>query len=331
MIMTETVSTCLLCGSPDSRLFDQRMFRSLPVTNRICNTCGFVFQSPRMTEPETKEFYAAEYRCLYQGSEGPSAKDLAVQVQRARSLLAFFQASNSGVNTQGAPAAEKEYALYLDIGSSAGKLLESFAQANGWRVAGVEPGDAYRQDAQRRGLDVYATLEGFEQSGQYPCDLISMIHVLEHLPDPVPYLAHLRQKLLQPGGWLLLEVPNLYCHDCFETAHLTSFSAHTLTQTLQQAGFEIVALKKHGAPRSRLLPLYITVLARSDEREKTLASRDKILVSREKTSLPVSPYVVGTRREVIPEHNVQLKRRIGMLRRRVATRLFPSLAWIPVP
>ena len=130
------------------------------------------------------------------------------------------------------------------------------------RVVGIEPGDAYRQEDQRRGLDVYASLEGLKQSGQYPCDLVSLIHVLEHLPNPVLYLVQLRQELLKPNGWLLLEVPNLYAHDCFEVAHLASFSAHTLVQTLKQAGFEIVALRQHGAPRSRLLPLYITVLAR---------------------------------------------------------------------
>ncbi len=307
--MTETVSTCLLCGAPDSRSFDQRVFRGLRVTNRICSTCGFVFQSPRMTEAESQEFYAAEYRRLYQGSEEPTDKDLAVQTERARLLLAFTQAS------MGAPTVGTEDALFLDIGCSTGKLMDSFAHVYGWRVTGVEPGDAYRQELQHRGLDVYATLEGFEQSGQYPCALISMIHVLEHLPDPVPYLAHLRLKLLQPEGWLLLEVPNLYCHDSFEVAHLTSFSAHTLAQTFQQAGYKIVALKKHGAPRSRLLPLYITLLARPVSEPAGAAQAV--------SDTRVGPYIV------VPERNVQLKRRIGMLRRRVVTRLFPSLAWIP--
>jgi hypothetical protein len=99
-------------------------------------------------------------------------------------------------------------------------------------------------------------------------------------------------------------VPNLYAHDCFEVAHLISFSAHTLGQTLKQAGFEIVALRKHGAPRSRLLPLYLTLLARPLP-----------------TILPL---------EVIPERGVERKRRIGMLRRRVVSRLFPALAWIPI-
>jgi 2-polyprenyl-3-methyl-5-hydroxy-6-metoxy-1,4-benzoquinol methylase len=296
--MTEQVTNCPLCGKTGSRPFDQRVFHGLPVVNRICAACGFVFQSPRMTEAELQEFYAAEYRRLYQGSEGPSAKDLAVQTQRADALLDFTRPYLSGA------AALSEDSLFLDIGCSAGKLLESFARAYHCRVVGVEPGDAYRAEDQRRGLDVYASLDGVEQAGQYPCDLISLIHVLEHLPDPVQYLAHLRQKLLKPDGALLIEVPNLYAHDSFEVAHLASFSAHTLVETLKQAGFELVALRKHGAPRSRLLPLYITVLAR--------------------------PLPVSLLQAVAPERGVQLKRRVGMFRRRIVTRLFPGQAWLPL-
>jgi 2-polyprenyl-3-methyl-5-hydroxy-6-metoxy-1,4-benzoquinol methylase len=297
--MTEQISACPLCGGAESRRFDQRVFRGITVTNRICTTCGFIFQSPRMTETELDEFYAAEYRRLYQGSEGPAAKDLAVQARRARVLLDFIQTCRSGTTSP-----LNENTLFLDIGCSAGKLMDCFAQTFGCRVVGIEPGDAYRQEDQRRGLDVYASLDGLRQAGQFPCDLISLIHVLEHLPNPVQYLTQLRQELLKPTGWLMLEVPNLYAHDCFEVAHLSSFSAHTLTQTLKQSGFEIVALRKHGAPRSRLLSLYITILAR-----------------------PLSnPISLG----VSPEAGVQLKRRAGMLRRRVVSRLFPSQAWIPV-
>jgi 2-polyprenyl-3-methyl-5-hydroxy-6-metoxy-1,4-benzoquinol methylase len=294
--MTEHLSTCPLCGANGSRLFDQRVFRGIPVSNHICTTCGFIFQTPRMTENELQEFYAAEYRRIYQGKEEPVAKDIAMQTLRARALLDFTQPYLAGsLNGD---------ALFLDIGCSTGKLMESMAHAFGCRVVGIEPGNAYRQEDQHRGLDVYASLEGLKQSGQYPCDLVSLIHVLEHMPNPVQYLSHLRQELLQPNGWLLVEVPNLYAHDSFEVAHLSSFSAHTLVQTLMQAGFSIVALKQHGAPRSRLLPLYITVLARPQEKP--------------------------SRRAVSPERGVENKRKLGMLRRKVATRLLPRQAWIPI-
>ena len=53
-----------------------------------------------MTETELQEFYAAEYRRVYQGKEEPVAKDVAVQAQRARSLLDFIQPYLAGTASQ---------------------------------------------------------------------------------------------------------------------------------------------------------------------------------------------------------------------------------------
>jgi hypothetical protein len=129
-----------------------------------------------------------------------------------------------------------------------------------------------------------------------------MSHVLEHLPDLVGFLTHLRESVLTLSGWLLLEVPNLYAHDSFEVAHLYAFSPHTLGEVLRRSGFEFVKFEKHGRPNSALLPLYITVLYRPAARPEP--------------------------RPVRPERGVALKRRLGMLRRRILSRLFPHRAWL---
>jgi len=243
-----------------------------------------------MTDDELDAFYAAEYRRLYQGDEGPSSKDLRAQEGRAASLLEFTR------------AAVPEVTRHLDIGCSAGILLERFRDDYACQPRGVEPGEAYRGYAQSRGLIVYASLDDLYAADEPRFDLISMGHVLEHLPKPVEYLAALRERCLTPEGLLLLEVPNLYCHDSFEIAHLTSFSAHTLRQTLEQAGYKVVKLEKHGRPRSALLPLYLTLLAK-----------------------PGKP--AG---DVKPENNVARKRQWGMFQRRVLQKLFPHKTWLPI-
>jgi hypothetical protein len=147
---------------------------------------------------------------------------------------------------------------------------------------------------------VYAAIEDLPAERQDRCDLISLAHVLEHLSNPVGYLTYLREKHLTAAGWLLLEVPNLYCHDSFEIAHLVSFSAHTLRQTVQKACFEVVKLEAHGRPRSELLPLYLTVLARPGQSTGVIR----------------------------PEKSVARKRQLGMFRRRVLQKLFPKKAWL---
>jgi 2-polyprenyl-3-methyl-5-hydroxy-6-metoxy-1,4-benzoquinol methylase len=289
--MTETVKHCPLCGSEKSAHFDKRQLHGFEVLNRICGGCGFVYQSPRMTEAELNEFYAAEYRQVYQGEEGPSQADLNTQIARAESLLAFTKGKIDKIT------------CHLDIGSSAGILLKTFQEAYQNRMVGVEPGEAYRQHAEGQGVDTYHNLEGMCQAEDGRYDLISMAHVLEHLPDPVGYLTELREDLLESAGWLLLEVPNLYFHDSFEVAHLTAFSAHTLKQTLAHAGFKIVAMKKHGQPRSDIIPLFLTLLAKPNPEPRPGAVKS--------------------------EKFGPLKRNVGMFTRRVLIKLIPSRAWKP--
>ncbi len=287
--MPEDVRVCPLCGSHRSRLFDYRLFRGQPVFNRICGQCGLVYQSPRLTDAEREAFYTREYRLLYGGSAEPTSRDLAVQRARAEALLAFCRPFLAIISA------------HLDIGCSTGILLQHFARAYSCHATGIEPGESHRSYAQQQGLEVYASLAELEQSRSAPFDLISMIHVLEHLPSPAEYLTHLRHCLLTPDGWLLIEVPNLYAHDCFEIAHLFSFSTHTVRQTLYQAGYQIVHLERHGRPRSQLVPYYITVLARPCPTRRTTSTR--------------------------PERMVGLQRKLGLLRRKLLTRLFPRQAW----
>lgn len=300
--MPEDVNQCLLCGSERSRFFGSRRFpyfvqgssgktETMAVAYRICQKCGLVFQSPRMTVDELAEFYERQYRVAYQGDEGPSRKDLFVQEGRAHSLLGFLR--EYGVSPS----------RHLDIGSSAGVLLEATGKAYGAHGVGIELGKAYREYATGRGLTIYADLDQLAKADEGKFDLISMAHVLEHISQPVEYLQTLREQFLEEDGYLLIEVPNLYCHDSFEIAHMILFSPHTLRQVLQQAGYRVLALKAHGAPRSDVLPLYLTCLAR-----------------------PMHEKVI-----LVPERGVGIKRKMGLLRRRLVEKAQRGRAWKPLP
>ena len=282
--MTENVNACPLCGNDQRRLFDRREFRGQVVTNQLCLKCGLVYQSPRMTASESSAFYTQEYRLLYEGSAEPTSRNLTDQRGRAESLRMFSRPFITAVGQ------------HLDIGCSVGVLLKDFHEVYHCRLVGIEPNEVHRAHAQEDGLAVYADLNELEKEEKDRFDLISIVHVLEHLPDPVSYLTRVRENLLAQNGWLLLEVPNLFAHDSFEIAHLVSYSSHTLKQTL-----EVVRLDQHGRPRSRILPLYISLLARSASGQTFVAQ---------------------------PEKLVTLKRRLGMFRRHVLERLSPRNAWI---
>ncbi len=139
--MSIDVLSCPLCGSTGSSLFDRRSFREQPVANQLCSTCGLVYQSPRMSDEELETFYEQEYRLLYQGSAGPGAKDLAVQRLRAEALFSFIQDRIPEVRH------------HLDIGSSAGLLMQRLDLGFSCQSVGLEPGEAYRSYARNQGSD----------------------------------------------------------------------------------------------------------------------------------------------------------------------------------
>jgi SAM-dependent methyltransferase len=245
-----------------------------------------------MSEAALDAFYQAEYRRQVQGQEGPSEKDLRVQAGRARYLTTLLQQYLDRVTD------------HLDIGSSAGSLLMAVNAAYGCASAGVEPGDAYRKFSQGRGLDIVAEIS---QLNRNKFDLITMVHVLEHLPDPVRYLQEIRQNWLSEHGFLLVEVPHLYGHTCYELSHLTAYAGSTLEYLLKKSGFEVHTLVRHGQPRSRIIPLYLTILAQARN---------------ESTMIPAKKPGSG---------GVRIRRWIAMRWHRWAMRLLPGMAWLPWP
>lgn len=261
---------------------------------RICSRCGCVFQSPRMASEELEDFYQQGYRSLYQASEEPTRKDLTMQEERARRTLAMIR-DDVG-----------EIERHLDIGSSSGALLAAVQGAYRCESIGIEPGDGYRSYSARQGYQVYPSLEALpSDAGRF--DLISIMHVLEHLPDPVGSLRMLREDRLNSDGFLLVEVPNLLEHEALEIAHLFAFAPETLKETVRQAGFEPLWTRTHGSFRSPVLKLYITLLA---------------AVSSE----PETPKRIRS-----SPSGIVFRRRLGKLKRRVFTRLLPDWTWQAPP
>ncbi len=286
---------CLLCGSDQQDVFERVESFGIPLVYYQCHRCGLVFQSAEESKAADPEFYTSVYREIYQATETPTSKDLWVQEQRAKHLMAFLHAQNVHRPDRA-----------LDIGASAGVLLKAFKREYACDVVGVEPGDAYRTFAEQQGLQMFTSKEELITSRPERFDLISLSHVLEHLPDPAGDLRSYRMDLLSESGLLLIEVPNFYAHDSYELAHLACYTPHTLREILLKTGYEVIGFKKHGVPRSACLNLYLTILAR--------------------------PAKSDLHREAVrPERYVRQKRDLGLLYRRGLQKLFPHKAWLPLP
>jgi hypothetical protein len=76
---------------------------------------------------------------------------------------------------------------------------------NGWKVLGVEPSEAARNKASKlTGLPIAAELEEIKESA---FEVITLWHVLEHLPDLNEKVDKLK-SLLAYGGLIFVAVPN---------------------------------------------------------------------------------------------------------------------------
>jgi trans-aconitate methyltransferase len=130
----------------------------------------------------------------------------------------------------------------LDVGCGNGALLRAFsAIAPNWALAGTEWSDKYRSIVEAiPGVEALHTVAPEDVPGRFA--MITMIHVLEHIPSPRAYLERLADKL-EPGGHLVIEVPD-HRQNPFELTiadHCSHFSQTSLARLLRSAGYEVLS------------------------------------------------------------------------------------------
>jgi len=96
----------------------------------------------------------------------------------------------------------------LDIGAGTGDFLVK-AQENSWQVLGVEPSAKAKALAQSKHITFAESLEEIES---HSMDVITMWHVLEHVPDLQKQIAELK-RILKPDGVIVIAVPNYKSYD----------------------------------------------------------------------------------------------------------------------
>ena len=105
----------------------------------------------------------------------------------------------------------------LDIGAGTGDFL-SVAKNDGWKTIGVEPSDRAKAIAKNKGVSFVSATSELENNS---FDVISMWHVLEHVPDLDKQIKELK-RLLKPTGTLIIAVPNF---KSFDAKHYGKFWA----------------------------------------------------------------------------------------------------------
>ena len=102
----------------------------------------------------------------------------------------------------------------LDVGCGTGDFLLT-CKNNGWKVTGVEPNAKAKIIAESKlagesASEIYSEINQLNNESQF--DVITLWHVLEHVPNPDNYISTLK-KLLKPNGVLIVAVPNFKSYD----------------------------------------------------------------------------------------------------------------------
>ena len=146
----------------------------------------------------------------------------------------------------------REGAKVLEIGCRHGKTLELMRERRPLQAFGIEPGEDEAEQARHAGIDCFAGSLADYEPGERRFDLVQWFHVLEHVHEPLAALLKLR-PLLEPGGSLLVEVPNVYQpyglleENFFQNVHLVSYSPNTLPALLRRAGFDVTRVIDDGS------------------------------------------------------------------------------------
>lgn len=232
---------CHTCGGGDV----VAGLKGPPVVLR-CQRCGLRF---------LEEFPSAEHcQALYQGEYYDDASgDRFFRV--VESLVRYFRRQRVlDILRHQPPARKNGPDAILDVGCGRGLLLEEF-QKRGWNVTGTQVSRTAQRACERRlGAGCVRLGElpdlGLEESAY---GVVTFYHVLEHLQRPLDYLNEAK-RLLRPDGLLVVEVPDAsgpgarflgvrdFCLDY--PHHLYFFTPASLKDTLEQAGFCVVAVKR---------------------------------------------------------------------------------------
>lgn len=196
-----------------TELNGELLYLATITTYSTCNNCGLVFQNNIKSQEWYDWFYSSG---TYRKTLGlPDDRMNSDEKQRAKRVMEWLSISGIQVHS------------HKDYGSSRGYFLNETREHYHCQIMGDDPMSDYG-------------LMTFDDMPDRP-DLVSAIHVLEHVVDPA---AKLQAMAKETTRYLLIEVPGKNTlGGALRFAHLYYFPPELLMNMVINAGMKIVVME----------------------------------------------------------------------------------------
>jgi SAM-dependent methyltransferase len=267
---------CNLCRADDYTVLFPKGAAQLHQIVR-CNHCGLMYANPQ--ESVDCDIYTADDRLkAYQDWVEASSQYFVKQHVQLPDQEEIIHMLNNLFPERG---------KLLEIGSYLGVFLNRI-RADGWDVRGLEPDPGPANHSRSKyGLEVIGEFLPNAGFSDDEFDAVIMLHVIEHVPNPVEIL-HEIHRILKTDGVLIVETPRF---DSFMfkflgrrersitiPGHIYFFTTQTLQQILERNGFEVFRTDLVGRTLTLDRLLYnIGLILHSDRIKKWMASISTVL------------------------------------------------------
>ena len=239
------VDKCFYCGSQSLAVLVRAsdfMITGEEFSVVRCISCSFAFTNPRPDDNDIGRYYQSEDYI----SHNDQAKGLMGFLYRF--VRKYMLRKKCLLLTKILP--DKKEPKLLDYGCGTGEFLAR-ARREGFRTFGVEPDKNARTQAKEKGLYIADSLNQLANRSKIKkFDIITLWHVLEHIPDINQILIKFND-ILPPDGLIVVAVPEYKCYDAsfygkYWAAwdlprHLNHFDQSSLINWFDSNGFSPIA------------------------------------------------------------------------------------------